>query len=78
MVEDACEDVARIGFRIETVEIGGFDERQDRGGTLSPPFFDPAKNQFLRPSAIGRTARSAALLSISIPLTERSRSEPDS
>jgi hypothetical protein len=31
-----------------------------------PPLSEPAKSQFLRPRGIGRTARSAALLSISM------------
>jgi hypothetical protein len=35
MVGDAGEDVAKIGFRVETVELCSFDERQDRRGTLA-------------------------------------------
>lgn len=35
MVGDAGENVAKIGFGIETVELCGLDERQDRRGTLA-------------------------------------------
>lgn len=35
MVGAAGEDVAKIGFGIETVELCGLDERQDRRGTLA-------------------------------------------
>ena len=32
MIGDAGEDVTQIGFRIEAVELGGFDERIVDGG----------------------------------------------
>ena len=35
MIGDAGEDIAEVGFGIEAVELGGFDERVDRGGALA-------------------------------------------
>ena len=35
MVGDAGEHVAQVGFGVEAVELGGLDERVDRGGTLA-------------------------------------------
>ena len=35
MVGDAVDHLAQIGFRIEAVELGGFDERVSRGGALA-------------------------------------------
>ena len=54
MVDDALQHAARIGFRIEPVELGGGDQRGDRCGTLAAAS-DPANSQFFRPRASGRT-----------------------
>lgn len=35
MIGDAGEDIAKIGFRIEAVELRGLDERQNGGGALA-------------------------------------------
>jgi hypothetical protein len=35
MVGDAVDHLAQIGFRIEAVELGGFNERVSRGGALA-------------------------------------------
>ena len=35
MIGDAVQEIAEIGFGIEAVELGGFDEGIDRGGALA-------------------------------------------
>ena len=35
MVRYLGEDGAEVGFRIDAVEFGGLDQRQDAGGTLA-------------------------------------------
>src|SRR5258708_1727184 len=61
MVVDATEDVGEPGLRIDVVETGGLDKRVHEGGRC-PPRSDPANSHALRPGAIPRRARSAALL----------------
>ncbi len=44
------------------VGFGGGQQAHDRCGTRLPAVSEPAKSQFLRPSAMGRIAFSAGLL----------------
>jgi hypothetical protein len=61
MVGDLGEDGAEIGFGIDTVSLAvSVSDRMP--AARSSPLSEPANSQFLRPSAMGRIARSAALL----------------
>jgi len=64
MICDDAEHVPQIRFGIDAIELAGFDQAVDRGGFLSADV-GSAKSQFFLPSATPRSARPAALLSIS-------------
>jgi hypothetical protein len=61
VVGNAAQHVGEPSLRVDTVGAGGGDQRIHRGAR-SPPRSEPAKSQFLRPMAMPRSARSAALL----------------
>jgi hypothetical protein len=56
MVRQAREDIREPSLRIDVVELGGLDEWM--AAARRPPWSDPKKVQFFRPSAIQRTVRS--------------------
>jgi hypothetical protein len=59
MIGDACQHVGESGLRIDIDELRRLDQRAH--DTPLPPESEPQKVQLLRPTAISRTARSAAL-----------------
>ena len=61
MIGQAGEDVGEPGLRIDAVQLRGLDQGIHRGRAFATRS-DPAKVQLWRPTAIPRSARSAALL----------------
>jgi len=61
VIRQSGKHVCEPSLRIDAVELGGLDQRVDCGGAMAA-MSEPAKVQFLRPTATQRTARSAALL----------------
>ena len=55
------ENISEPGLRIDIVELGGLDQSIDGGGAVAA-LVGAAKVQLRRPTAMPRSARSAALL----------------
>ena len=64
-VGQALQHVLEVGGRLDAIELCGGQEGRDDGPALCPTS-DPANRWFLRPSAMGRMARSTVLLLSSI------------
>ncbi len=60
MIGDPREDVGEPGLRIDVVHFGG-DDQAIHGGGARPTRSEPQNNHDLRPRAIPRSSRSAAL-----------------
>jgi len=61
MIGDATQGVGEPGLRVDAVELRGLDQRQHRSSALAAAA-EAANSQALRPIAVPRSARSAALL----------------
>ena len=61
MIGDATQGVGEPGLRVDAVEPRGLDQRQRRSSALAAAA-EAANSQALRPIAVPRSARSAALL----------------
>lgn len=64
MVGDVREHMAQVSFWIDAVQFGGADQRVHGGSALAAAV-DPHEQEIFRPRVSPRSARSAALLSIS-------------
>jgi hypothetical protein len=73
---DSGQDVGEPGLRIDAVHFGGDDQAVHRRGTL--PTSEPANTHDVLPSAIPRSARSAALFDRQIRRSARKRIRPAS
>ena len=69
-VGDFVEDVGEPRLRIDIVHLAGFDQR-GVDGPISSALVRAGEQMILRPSAMGRMARSTTLLSISIRPSSR-------
>ena len=61
---DASDDLAQVRLGIEAVKLSGLDQRIHQGRALTTGI-GTGEGPVVRPTAIGRMARSAALLQIS-------------
>ena len=59
MIGDATQGVGEPGLRVDAVELRGLDQRKHRSSALTAA--EAATSQALRPIAVPRNARSAAL-----------------